>query len=142
MGSTQGEIRVGPSHQVTYLYFNLSIQFNRPKYTYMYIIIILNLLKIQARLPDYRIAVNGSNGIVGEDREEARWVSGTVRDRDLLVYLRAARSMAAYAGMCDGGSADEGCIAASRDDTTINAFHIVSKNNKYIITYIINYMCT
>lgn len=59
------------------------------------------------------------------DREEARWVSGTVRDRDLLVYLRAARSMAAYAGMCDGGSADEGCIAASRDDTTINAFHIV-----------------
>jgi arginine-glutamic acid dipeptide repeat-containing protein len=36
--------------------------------------------------------------------------------------------MAAYAGMCDGGSADEGCIAASRDDTTINAFHIVSKN--------------
>jgi len=54
-----------------------------------------------------------------------------VRDRDLLVYLRAARSMAAYAGMCDGGSADEGCIAASRDDTTINAFHIVNKNNKY-----------
>lgn len=49
-----------------------------------------------------------------------------MRDRDLLVYLRAARSMAAYAGMCDGGSADEGCIAASRDDTTINAFHIVS----------------
>lgn len=44
--------------------------------------------------------------------------------------------MAAYAGMCDGGSADEGCIAASRDDTTINAFHIVSKhykNVKYII---------
>lgn len=57
-----------------------------------------------------------------------------MRDRDLLVYLRAARSMAAYAGMCDGGSADEGCIAASRDDTTINAFHIVSKlktNTKY-----------
>jgi len=54
-----------------------------------------------------------------------------VRDRDLLVYLRAARSMAAYAGMCDGGSADEGCIAASRDDTTINAFHIVSKSNRY-----------
>ncbi|XP_060865602.1 LOW QUALITY PROTEIN: arginine-glutamic acid dipeptide repeats protein-like [Metopolophium dirhodum] len=93
MGSTQGEIRVGPSHQ--------------------------------ARLPDFRTAVNNLNGIVGEDREEARWVSGTVRDRDLLVYLRAARSMAAYAGMCDGGSADEGCIAASRDDTTINAFHIL-----------------
>lgn len=56
-----------------------------------------------------------------------------MRDRDLLVYLRAARSMAAYAGMCDGGSADEGCIAASRDDTTINAFHIVSKNKELIL---------
>lgn len=56
-----------------------------------------------------------------------------MRDRDLLVYLRAARSMAAYAGMCDGGSADEGCIAASRDDTTINAFHIVSKNEQTVL---------
>lgn len=40
--------------------------------------------------------------------------------------------MAAYAGMCDGGSADEGCIAASRDDTTINAFHIVSISVKVL----------
>ena len=29
--------------------------------------------------------------------------------------------MAAFAGMCDGGSPDDGCVAASRDDTTINA---------------------
>ena len=42
------------------------------------------------------------------------------------MYLRAARSMAAFAGMCDGGSPDDGCLAASRDDTTINALSVVS----------------
>lgn len=47
-------------------------------------------------------------------------------DGDLLMYLRAARSMAAFAGMCDGGSPDDGCVAASRDDTTINALDVVS----------------
>lgn len=49
-------------------------------------------------------------------------------DGDLLMYLRAARSMAAFAGMCDGGSADDGCMAASRDDTTINALDMVCFN--------------
>lgn len=29
-------------------------------------------------------------------------------------------------GMCDGGSPEDGCMAASRDDTTINAFDVVS----------------
>ena len=33
--------------------------------------------------------------------------------------------MAAFAGMCDGGSAEDGCVAASRDDTTINAMDLV-----------------
>jgi hypothetical protein len=28
--------------------------------------------------------------------------------------------------MCDGGSPDDGCVAASRDDTTINALDVVS----------------
>ncbi|OQR79711.1 arginine-glutamic acid dipeptide repeats protein-like, partial [Tropilaelaps mercedesae] len=54
--------------------------------------------------------------------EELRWAPG-VPDCDLLMYLRAARSMAAFAGMCDGGSAEDGCVAASRDDTTINALN-------------------
>lgn len=34
--------------------------------------------------------------------------------------------MAAFAGMCDGGSPEEGCIVASRDETTINAMNVVS----------------
>ena len=61
-----------------------------------------------------------------EDREEPKWRSGLTGDGDLLMYLRAARSMAAFAGMCDGGSPDDGCFAASRDDTTINALDMVS----------------
>lgn len=41
------------------------------------------------------------------------------------MYLRAARSMAAFAGMCDGGCPDDGCVAAGRDDTTINALDVL-----------------
>lgn len=38
------------------------------------------------------------------------------------------RSMAAFAGMCDGGSTEDGCLAASRDDTTLNALNTVSSH--------------
>lgn len=37
--------------------------------------------------------------------------------------------MAAFAGMCDGGSTEDGCVAASRDDTTLNALNTVSDTN-------------
>lgn len=33
--------------------------------------------------------------------------------------------MAAFAGMCDGGSTEDGCQAAQMDDTTMNAMHMV-----------------
>ncbi|XP_071549730.1 uncharacterized protein Gug isoform X2 [Panulirus ornatus] len=98
LASTQGEIRVGPSHQ--------------------------------AKLPEYR-----GNVIVEErpevcaDWEEQRWVPGASRDTDLLMYLRAARSMAAFAGLCDGGSTTDGCTAASRDDTTINALEMLHNSD-------------
>lgn len=49
-----------------------------------------------------------------------------MRDSDLIVYIQAARSVAAFVGMCDGGSPEDGCLAASRDDTTINAMDVVS----------------
>ncbi|CAN8015904.1 unnamed protein product [Ixodes persulcatus] len=61
-------------------------------------------------------------------QEELRWTPG-VPDCDLMMYLRAARSMAAFAGMCDGGSAEDGCLAASRDDTTINALDLLHDSN-------------
>lgn len=98
MVSTQGEIRVGPGHQ--------------------------------ARLPDYRPGLTDvdipPDPEFSKDREEIKWVPAQTLDGDLLMFLRAARSMAAFAGMCDGGSPDDGCIAASKDDTTINALDTVS----------------
>ena len=93
LASTQGEIRIGPSHQ--------------------------------AKLPEFR------GDIVVPDRpeqcdkwEEQCWIPGASCDHDLIMYLRAARSMAAFAGLCDGGSTVDGCNAASRDDTTISALEI------------------
>ena len=91
LASTQGEIRVGPSHQ--------------------------------AKVPRYE----GNIPPIGRpDRyEELTWEPGRTHDHDLLMYLRAARSMAAFAGMCDGGSTEDGCFAASRDDTTANALDVL-----------------
>lgn len=95
----------------------------------------------QARLPDLSGPPDERQS---EQLEELRWAPGLdeacviklahkapspinrVSDCDLIMYLRAARSMAAFVGMCDGGSAEDGCYAASRDDTTINALELVS----------------
>jgi len=83
------------------------------------------LVSCQARLPEYRPGIPPGelppDPEFSKDREELKWVPAMALDGDLLMYLRAARSMAAFAGMCDGGSPDDGCVAASRDDTTINA---------------------
>ncbi|KAB0343023.1 hypothetical protein FD754_019949, partial [Muntiacus muntjak] len=43
----------------------------------------------------------------------------------ILGYNPETRSMAAFAGMCDGGSTEDGCVAASRDDTTLNALNTI-----------------
>ncbi|KAI9515147.1 hypothetical protein NQZ68_028013 [Dissostichus eleginoides] len=91
LNSTQGEIRVGQSHQA-------------------------KLPELQPRpVPSLQTQT---------EREDLMWMPG-VNDCDLLMYLRAARSMAAFAGMCDGGSTEDGCLAASRDDTTLNALNML-----------------
>ncbi|XP_053136772.1 arginine-glutamic acid dipeptide repeats protein isoform X3 [Hemicordylus capensis] len=95
LNSTQGEIRVGPSHQ--------------------------------AKLPELQPFSPGDGDTVTQ-HEELVWMPG-VNDCDLLMYLRAARSMAAFAGMCDGGSTEDGCVAASRDDTTLNALNTLHESN-------------
>ncbi|XP_076365312.1 uncharacterized protein LOC143254286 isoform X5 [Tachypleus tridentatus] len=96
LASTQGEIRVGPSHQ--------------------------------ARLPMCRPNLSPHEMPEKcESLEELRWSPG-VPDCDLMMYLRAARSMAAFAGMCDGGSAEDGCLAASKDGTTINAMDLLHES--------------
>ncbi|XP_043919042.1 arginine-glutamic acid dipeptide repeats protein isoform X3 [Protopterus annectens] len=95
LNSTQGEIRVGPSHQ--------------------------------AKLPEFQALLPTDSEVITE-HEELVWMPG-INDCDLLMYLRAARSMAAFAGMCDGGSTEDGCLAASRDDTTLNALNILHECN-------------
>ena len=107
LASTQGEIRVGASHQ--------------------------------ANLPEYRRPENGeSNGVVDKqkeledddrDLEELTWSPGRIHDHDLLMYLRAGRSMAAYASMCDGGTTEELFSSASRDSITANALQVLHDND-------------
>ena len=81
----------------------------------------------QARLPECRADTEPNDMPEKcEQLEELRWKPSGLADCDLKMYLRAARSMAAFAGMCDGGSAEDGCLAASRDDTTINALQKVN----------------
>ena len=89
---------------------------------------IQELVSCQARLPEYRPGIPPGDLLpdpeFSKQREELRWLPGLTLDSDLIMYLRAARSIAAFAGMCDGGSPDDGCVAASRDDTTISALDI------------------
>ena len=46
-----------------------------------------------------------SDDEVDSEYETLTWKPCVV-DNDLMMYLRAARSMAAFAGMCDGGPTD------------------------------------
>uniref|UniRef100_A0A4W6DBT8 Arginine-glutamic acid dipeptide repeats protein n=1 Tax=Lates calcarifer TaxID=8187 RepID=A0A4W6DBT8_LATCA len=82
-----------------------------------------SLVSLQAKLPE--LQPRPAPGLQTQtESEELMWTPG-VNDCDLLMYLRAARSMAAFAGMCDGGSTEDGCLAASRDDTTLNALNML-----------------
>ncbi|CAF3675846.1 unnamed protein product [Adineta steineri] len=93
LANTQGEIRVGPSHQAK-----------------------LPLLKSYSSSS----LTNGVNDDICSLREELLWKNKT-SDIDLSMYLQAARSIAAFAGMCDRGLPEDMYDVAQRDDTTINA---------------------
>jgi arginine-glutamic acid dipeptide repeats protein len=76
----------------------------------------------QAQLPDYQPIENyRSEDDEARDLEDPRWRPNVFLDNDLLMYITAARSIAAFQGMCE----EDGCIAASRDDTTITAFDVL-----------------
>lgn len=73
-------------------------------------------------MPDYQPIENyRSEEDDDRDLEDERWRPNVFLDNDLLMYITAARSISAFQGMCE----EDGCIAASRDDTTINAFDIL-----------------
>lgn len=77
---------------------------------------------LQAQLPEYQPIENyRSEDDEDRDLEDPRWRPNVFLDNDLLMYITAARSIAAFQGMCE----EDGCIAASRDDTTITAFDVL-----------------
>ena len=96
MANTQGEIRVGASHQAKLPVCNSSLDVNERA----------------EKCSDY---------------EECKWLCDQMLtdDTSLLTYLQAARSIAAFAGMCDRGNTDDMYDAAQRDETTQNALNIV-----------------
>lgn len=84
---------------------------------------------LQAKLPEFRPDV--AEYPVSDDersgcppREQLVWAPERVRDSDLHMFLRAARSMAAFAGICDG-TTEDGIAVAAKDDTTIDAYKAV-----------------
>jgi arginine-glutamic acid dipeptide repeat-containing protein len=71
---------------------------------------------------------NGFNDDVCSLREELLWKNKT-SDIDLSMYLQAARSIAAFAGMCDRGLPEDMYDVAQRDDTTINALSVLHNHD-------------
>ena len=53
------------------------------------------------------------------------WKSKHISDANLLTYLQASRSIAAFAGMCDRGNTDDMYEAAESDSTTIYALNVL-----------------
>ncbi|CAF1085263.1 unnamed protein product [Adineta ricciae] len=102
LANTQGEIRVGPSHQAK-----------------------LPLLKSYSP----STLTNGLNDEMPSSLpEELLWKNKT-SDIDLSMYLQAARSIAAFAGMCDRGLPEDMYDVAQRDDTTINALNTLHNHD-------------
>lgn len=94
LANTQGEIRVGPSHQ--------------------------------AKLPVCQANTWPDDMSEKCDQwETCVWKHKSISDANLLTYLQAARSIAAFAGMCDRGNTDDMYNAAQSDSTTIYAINVL-----------------
>ncbi|KAK3749169.1 hypothetical protein QZH41_010363, partial [Actinostola sp. cb2023] len=83
----------------------------------------------QAILPEYKEYIPDENDSAYEtSREKLVW-SPILDDYDLIMYLRASRSMAQYAGMCNGGTPEDGFRAMSQDATTSNALNLLHESS-------------
>lgn len=83
----------------------------------------------QASLPECcPYPMKGTSEEMEKPKEDLVW-NPCLDDYELVMYLRAARSMAQYAGMCNGGSPEDGYRAVSQDATTSNALHVLHQNN-------------
>jgi len=88
----------------------------------------LPLLKTYSPSTSSSTLTNGHHDDSCTLREELIWKNKTT-DVDLSMYLQAARSIAAFAGMCDRGLPEDMYEVAQRDDTTINALHILHNHD-------------
>ncbi len=107
LASTQGEIRVGGSHQAKlppyegtacYSYAQLLDCVGHCHHSWK-----CNTACVHHLLGDVPVEKRPSPW-----GEEISWCPDRIHDHDLLMFLRAARSMAAFAAMCDGGSPEDG----------------------------------
>jgi arginine-glutamic acid dipeptide repeat-containing protein len=62
------------------------------------------------------------------NHEELVWKPHQLADDQLLMFLRAARSIALHAGVCMKGLITDGYLAASSDETTQQAFNTLHRN--------------
>ena len=56
------------------------------------------------------------------------WNFTAIDEQDLLKYIQSARSISAFAGMCDRGNADDMYNILQSDLTTINAINVLHAN--------------
>ena len=111
LANTQGEIRVGLSHQAK--------------------------LPPLLPLPGLKQRPEGENGHENDqdqDQELLKWETpiwrwSRIDEASLLTYLQSARSIAAFAGMCDRGNTDDMYEAAQSDLTTIHAISVLNDND-------------
>ncbi|XP_065314127.1 uncharacterized protein LOC135923358 isoform X2 [Gordionus sp. m RMFG-2023] len=70
-----------------------------------------------------------------EHQADMVWNPNSISDDSLLVFIRAARSITAFAGMChkNGDNKEDGASVVSRDDTTQHYFDLLHEN-KYDVT--------
>lgn len=118
LASIQGEIRVGPSHQVP-----LSLPLMPP-------LLHNPFPDLKAKLPEWR----GLRLAVKEEAEEAKetlvWAPGSIADSDLHTYVGAVRSLAAFAGFqAANGAEGDPAPPPSRDHTHIAALHILHEKD-------------
>ena len=115
LANTQGEIRVGASHQA----------------------ILPECIELASALTNGRTEDESNSSHCSSNPELVEyirqsqhwetiiWKSKHISDANLLTYLQASRSIAAFAGMCDRGNTDDMYEAAESDSTTIYALNVL-----------------
>lgn len=108
LANTQGEIRVGLSHQAKLPTLLPHPGLMRPDDDFG---------EVEAQ-PDEELL----------KWETSTWIWSRIDENSLLTYLQSARSIAAFAGMCDRGNVDDMYDAAQSDLTTLHAISVLHES--------------